>query len=143
MPETEYTKEELWKIYRMLPEDLKTAIFAGETAESISLACRIARVKKEKVSEVARYTGHVLMGLLPPDEFAQTLEKKVGLEPDCARMAAHQITRLVFNPLNESLKLIYEEKPKLVQKKEEEIEETLPKEKLKKKDIYREPIEES
>ena len=142
MAEQNYSKEELWKIYKMLPEDLKTAIFSAETAENISLACTIAGIKDKRVSEVARYTGRVLMGLLSPKEFVKVLEEKVGIEPDRAKRVAHQITRLVFNPVKESLTVLYEEeRPEIPGVKWEPVEKVLPEEKPKKQDIYREPIE--
>lgn len=131
----EYSKEQLWKIYELLPDELKTAIFAEETAENISTACNIAGINREKISEVARLTGHVLMGLLPPEEFSETLEKEVGLDSEKAKRVSHQITRLIFNPLKESLARLYEEGFPEVKK------EKLAEEKPKKEDIYREPIE--
>lgn len=138
----EYSKEQLWKIYEMLPEDLKTAIFANETAENISTACAMAGITDKRVSKVARLTGHVLMGLLPPAELQKSLEKDANLKPGEAKRVSHQIQRLILNPVKESLAVLYEEeggeKPEAQREKTEPEKE----EKAKKKDLYREPIEE-
>ena len=127
----EYPKEQLWKIYEKLPEELKEAIFSEETAESIGKICQENEVQEEKIPEIARYTGHVFMGLLSPDEFQETLETELELESEIAKKIAFQINRYIFRPVQESLRLLYEEtKPKRKEK-----------EKPKKKDTYRELIE--
>jgi hypothetical protein len=135
----ELSKEELWKIYELLPSELKEVIFSQQTADNISLACNMAGLDDEKVPEVARRTGDVLMGLLAPENFKEALEKELDLEEKQARVIAHQIQRLVFNPVKESLAILYTPEKELEEIKEEKIE----KEKPKRKDIYREPIEET
>lgn len=140
----DYSKDQLWKIYEMLPEELKDAIFSEETANNISLACSIAGLEDERVSQVARRTGHVLMGLLPLEEFQEELEKELEIEKSKAKKIAHQITRLVFNPVKESLALLYgEEKPGRTETATPSVRKVLQKREPEKKDIYRESIEES
>ncbi|MCD6528228.1 hypothetical protein J7K44_01155 [bacterium] len=150
---TEYTREQLWKLYKKLPEELKDAIFSEDTANSIGEICERNGIE-EKTSEVARYTGRVLLGILPPDEFQTALEKEVGLVKDKAKKVAREINRFVFYPVKESLVSLYrteippartpsvpppEIKPPSL--KEEGL--SIPKEKPEEKrvDIYREPIE--
>ena len=73
MPE-EYSKDQLWKLYEKLPEELQEAIFSGESADNIDNIC--ARNSIDNLTaEVAKYAGRVLMGILPPVDFQQTLEK--------------------------------------------------------------------
>lgn len=140
MPE-EYSKEELWELYESLPEDLQETIFSQETANSIYNACAENGIKDEGVSEISKYVGYVLLGLLPPDEFEKTLKEKLTLENDSAKKISQEITHLVFYPLKETLESIYKTEIALVPKPREEI----PKEKVvkakPKKDTYREPIE--
>ena len=132
----EYPKEQLWKIYENLPEELKEAIFSEETANNIGRVCEENKISEEKISEVARYTGHVLTGLLTPGEFQEVLETEVGLEKEVAKKVSFEINRYIFRPVKESLKLLYEEE-KPEKREHPEKEEKKPK----KKDIYREPIE--
>jgi len=107
MPE-EYVREQLWKLYGKLPEELKEAIFSVGTADIIGNTCERHKVPEEKVSEVAKYTGRVLMGLLPPNEFEGALEKEVKLKKDSAKNVSREISRLVFFPLKEVLSQLYE-----------------------------------
>lgn len=104
----EYSKEQLWKLYEKLPQELKEAIFSEDTAENISNVCEKNEiVEGEKISEIAKYTGRVLMGILPPDEFQRILEKEVKLKKEQAKMVAREINRFVFYPVKTSLEKLY------------------------------------
>jgi len=130
----EYTKEQLWKIFEKLPEELKEVIFAEKTADDIYHISKRNNIKEEKISEVARLTGNVLLGILPPEEFRNTLKKELNLKKDIAEKIAFQIERIIFFPVKKELTEIYQIKT---------TPETVIKEKIKrtKKDIYRESIE--
>jgi len=153
MPE-EYTREQLWKLYEKLPQELKEVIFSEETADSIWEICSRNGVEDERISEIARYTGRVLMGILPPAEFQETLEKELKLEKETAKKVAREINRLIFYPARTSLEELYKIEitpfapptPKAVPVEEKPVppKEAPPKpaeEKPKKEDIYREPVE--
>ena len=136
----EYTREQLWKLYEKLPGELKEAIFSVGTADSIYDICE--RNEVEEISEVAKYAGRVLLGVLPPDEFEETIKKEIKLKEDKAKKVSREINRFVFYPVKSSLEEIYktpitpppaglktapppEEKPKAPPRE----------------DVYREPIE--
>ncbi len=149
MPE-EYSKEKLWKLYEALPKELQEAIFSEETAISTHEACTKNGVVEEKISEVAKYTGYVLMGLLPPDELEKTLKGKLALSDEQAKNINHEITRFVFFPLRSVLETIYKTEVGQVAKpnpleKPSAAEEVLKEKKSSSgkriKDTYREPVE--
>ena len=130
----EYTKEQLWKIFEKLPEELKEVIFAEKTADDIYHISKRNNIKEEKISEVARLTGNVLLGILPPEEFRNTLKKELNLKKDIAENIAFQIERIIFFPNKKELTEIYQIKttPKTIVKE---------KPARSKKDVYREPVE--
>jgi hypothetical protein len=134
----EYPPEEVWKLYQTLPQELKEAIFSEETSERIwDISLRYG-IEDERISEIARYTGRVLMGLLPPEEFSEVLEKEINLEKEIAEKIAFEINRFIFYPVKNRLEELYKSEIKL-RKVEPSLEE-------KPKagpggDIYREPIE--
>ena len=141
----EYTKDQLWKLYENLPEELKEAVFAEETAENIYSVCVKNGIEDERISEIARYAGHVLLGVLPPEEFSTTLEKELKLKKEIAKKAAQEINRFIFYPVRTDLEKLY-------QTKTAPVGETMPvtqpiaveevkQESPKKEDTYREPIE--
>jgi hypothetical protein len=141
--EKEYTKEELWKIVEKLPGELKEAIFSGETAENIFNICSRNGIEDERMSKVAKYVGRVLMGLLPPSEFEETLEKEVEIEKETAKSIRREVEMLIFYPVRKQLEEIYKieiappaRPTKITPPPSFEKKPTPPK-----RDIYREPIE--
>lgn len=136
----EYTKDQLWKLYEKLPDELKEAIFSGDTADDIWNICE--RNEVNEVSKVAKYAGYVLMGVLPPDEFQKTLEVEVGLEKEMAKRVAQEINRFIFYPVKPALEELYKvtiTPPPAVPKVVSPPEEKPPAPPS--KDVYREPIE--
>ncbi len=104
MPQ-QYTKEELWKLYEKLPEELKEAVFSMETADNIWNTCE--RNNIDEVSGVAKLVGNVLLGILPPSEFQKTLEMELKLAPEVAKKVSQEIYRQVFYPVQIELSKLY------------------------------------
>ena len=144
----EYTSDQLWKLYKELPDELKEAIFSMETASSIYDICE--RNEIERAKELAECIGYVLLGVLSPDEFEKTIKKELKLKKDKAKKVSHEINRFIFYPVKSSLEEIYKapitpppaglkvapplgEKPKAPP---EEKPKAPPEE-----DVYREPLE--
>ena len=103
----EYTKEQLWKLYEKLPKELQEAVFSEETANNIDDICTRNGIEDNRISEIARYTGRVLMGVLPPEDFQETLEKELKLEKDLAKKVSQEINRFIFYPVKASLEELY------------------------------------
>ncbi|OGZ17643.1 MAG: hypothetical protein A2Z78_01980 [Candidatus Nealsonbacteria bacterium RBG_13_36_15] len=151
MPE-EILREDLWKLYEKLPKELQEIIFSEKTADDIGVICQKNEVPESKVPEVAKYTGRVLMSLLPPNELEEVLVKNVKLKGETAKNVAREITRFVFLPVKELLSQIYEAEVIPTAKAEKTTLESLPKEpasetpvsekqeKPKESDTYREPV---
>jgi hypothetical protein len=151
----EYPPEEIRKLLAKLPEDVKEVLFAEETSDAIYGSCKRNGVLEEKAMEVSKYVGYVLVGLLPPNEFQETLEKELGIETEKAKMITREITRYVFFPVKASLEELYKIEitpagartvpppspapPKPVEKPTEIPEKKPPEKPV--TDIYREPIE--
>lgn len=151
MPE-KFTREELWKLYQKLPQELQEAIFSEETADNIWNICERNEIKEEKMSKVAEYIGQVLLGILPPDEFQKILEKELKLKKEVTKKVFHEIYRFIFAPVKESLVELYKieitpstkppEAPPATKPPEVSPPEAPPsEEKPKKPDVYREPLE--
>jgi hypothetical protein len=167
--EKKYTPEEIWKIYEKLPEELKDAIFSEEAADNIFNICSRHGVKESRqISEVAKYVGRVLLGLLPPNELQETLEIEMKLEKEKAKKISQEVYRFIFYPVKASLEELYKieiappaqptkitpppqesqkvrEETKIKEeveiKEEKDIYREKTEEEKKQSDIYREPIE--
>jgi len=138
----EYSKEELWKLYEKITPELKEAIFSEATADTVFNICTRNKIEDERISEVAKYTGRVLLGILPPNDFQGVLEKEVKLEKEVAKRVAQEINRFIFYPVKSSLEELYKieitppAKPTKITPPPEEKPPAPPK-----KDVYREPVE--
>ena len=136
----EYTKEELQKLYEGLPEELKEAIFSVETADNIYNICTKNKIGEDKISEIAKYVGFVLFGILLAQNFQETLEKELKIEKEAAENIAAEINQLIFYPVKLVLQQLYKKEAELaegaVEKPVERIREESPR-----KDIYKEPVE--
>lgn len=147
MPE-KYTKEQFWKLYEKLPQELKDALFSEETGNYIYETCKKNGIE-DKLGEVVESVGQVLLGVLPIENFQENLEKELKLKKEVAKKVFQEINRFIFFPLKESLTALYgteiipTAKPSTLPP-EVPSEEAKPEEKptpLEKPDIYREPIE--
>ena len=149
-----YTKDQLWKLYDKLPAELQEAVFSEETAGYIGTVCERYGLEENKISEVAKFVGRVLMGVLPPKSFQEVLAKEIGLKKDAAQQISHEINRFVFAPVKDHLNQIYHigtEPPKKTAIPLEEAQESKPEqettappkteEKPTRPDAYREPLE--
>jgi hypothetical protein len=150
------TQEEFWKLYQKLPQELRDALFAEETGNSIYEICKRNEVL-DNLDQIVDYVGRVLIGLLPPNEFQDTLEKELGIETEKAKRITREITRYVFFPVKTSLEGLYKIEvtpagavPTIAPKPTPPRPEVKPAEKPEEKptekekpvtDIYREPIE--
>ncbi|MDP3995817.1 MAG: hypothetical protein Q8P74_01030 [bacterium] len=103
----QYTQEEFWKLYEKLSQELKDAIFSGETAEHIGNICKRYNIEGGTVFEVAERTRNVLLGLLPPNDLRATLEEELKLEKEIAEKVSKEIGRFIFYPVKPELEQLY------------------------------------
>ena len=130
----EYTREQLQKLYKKLPEELQDAIYSKETADSIYDICERNNIEEKSI--VAKLVGRVLLGILAPDEFQEAIEKELKLSREKAKEVAWEVSRFIFYPVRIHLEKLYQIEitpfpttPFSVKKEKPKI------------DKYREPIE--
>ena len=151
----EYSRQQLWKLFETLPQDLKDALLSEDTANTIREISQRYGIKEEELPRFAALVGDILMGLLPPEEFSKTLERELKIDKEKAEKISREVNRFILFPVKDSLAEFYKEirfapggrliKPGVGEERREEIEEI--REEIKKEekppqpDIYREPIE--
>jgi hypothetical protein len=137
----EYSREEFWKLYEKLPQELQEAIFSVENAKHIKEICKRNEIEA-KTSEIAKYAGDVLLGIFPPEDFKEYLEQELGIET--AKRVSHEINRFIFFPVKQALAELYRE-PTEAGAAPARPTETKPGTKTpsapEKEDVYREPVE--
>jgi hypothetical protein len=152
MEEQENQKDFFWKTYETLPDNIKEALFDEGNFNIVSEICEANGLSEEETkSQILKYVGKTLMGLLPIKEFPIILELDLDLDTEVARNISWEIDRRIFSHLRISLNKLYES---VAEKKEvsdntkkegsevkQEIEkEEKPKEPVNSKDPYKESI---
>lgn len=97
------SKEQFWKLYEGLPQELKDALFAPETGEQIEQTCQKYGVETAQADEIISLVGRVLLGLALPEDFQAVLENDLKMKKEIAKNVNHEINRFIFYPVKESL----------------------------------------
>ncbi len=127
-----YSAEEIQELYHSLPEDLKRASFSEKNTERVSSICKRYNLDNKKRDEVIRIVAHVLFGLLPPNNLAETLEKELKIDKDISQKIHTEVNVFIFSKVRDSLESLYD--TKIIKEEEEETT-------VRKEDPYKEPIE--
>jgi len=135
----ELSRDELWEICKTLSPELKDAVFSEDTADAIWNIAKLHEMKD--ISKLGKLTGQVLMGLLPPQFFKDTIKDELGLSEDIAKKASMEMEHFVFNQVKDELNKLYSEAGvKIEEDKEETKIKEKPPEQKKGPDSYREPV---
>ena len=105
MPQ-EYAFKDFWKLYKKLPKDLQDSVSSDETANIVNKICERHNVS-DGLYEIVDYTGQVLLGVLPPTELQETLEKELEIDKETAKKVVREINRFIFYPVKSSLEELY------------------------------------
>jgi len=136
----EYSREQLWELYKKLPQELKDALFAEETGNNIYEICERYGLGKS-LETIVDYVGNVLLGLLPPEDFQNTLETELKLEKETAEKVAREINRFIFYPVKPELEQLYKTGGVSAEEEISRPTERKTEEKPAGEDRYREPLE--
>lgn len=149
-----YTYEQLESRYKILPEDIKEAMTAVDTADTISSIGKKHSLHFDQIGDIAEEVGLTMLGLTKPQEFSANLQQKLpAVEAPTIQAITEDIDTLVFAKVRESLKAIHEQHENLPaaaggtsngknlfdQKMANLF--NLPKQEIKIQDPYREPME--
>ena len=103
-----YPREQLLDLYKSLPEELQNAIFSSAAADKMFDICQRNEVKDDNViSEIAKNTGCVMMGVLPPAELQGVFEKEIKLKKDTAKQIVWEISRFILFPVKKYIDALY------------------------------------
>jgi len=139
MPQ-KYTSKQFWKLYEKLPQELRDAVFSQEVGNDIFEICSRYNLLNSH-EDMINYVGQVLIGLLPPEEFEDTIEVALRLKKSKAKKISQEIYRYVFYPVKENLEKLYRmEIAPLAKMPVTPPPSEKPPEPPKKKDVYREPV---
>ncbi len=138
----QYSREQILELYRSMPKELKTALNSDHTVDTIEELSEKYNLSNEGHAALVDSVGYTMMGLLPPNEFEQSLQNLGAIEENIAEEIAKTVRRFLFYPVRKSLSVLYD-MPVLEANSAKDIKTETPAEKRKpqRKDFYREKIE--
>jgi len=115
-----YPKEKILQLYKSLPEELKDMLGAEETIDTLEELSNKYQLSDDQSAGLVNLVGEVMMGLLTPGEFQESLEALKIKKKDAAEIN-HTIYRFILYPVRRELNVLYEtqmEMPKTADKTE-------------------------
>ena len=105
-----YTNEQISKIYKSLPLDIREVIASVEYMDSVQAIGKKYKLLIDKVGVLSEETGFVLMGITLSKDFAKNIRERLEVSEDVAINIVKEINEQIFSVVRESLKKIYEER---------------------------------
>ncbi len=131
-----YSSDEMWDLFRELPEDLKDASFSERNGQRITNICQRYELDYKTKQQILKLVGYVLFGLLPPNKLTDLMVKDLGLKKEIAEKIYIEINAFVFFKVKDSLEKLYNIKITDKEVKKEEVEKAIETD-----DKYKEPID--
>lgn len=133
------TKDQYWKLFKSLPDEMKDVIFSEKTAKDINDIGE--RNQINNISLLADCVSQVLFGVLLPNDLPKVLEEDLGLKKSQLSSVMQEINRFIFYPIKPLLEELYRTELTPIAKQE-----TIPSGEertayVSSKDAYRETIE--
>lgn len=135
------TRAQLIERYEKINPKLKEAIFSVETADKIDELCREFNIiKEDEIGIFSTCVGRVLLGFISLENFGDILEKELNLEKQLTIELTQKTKDVIFSPL---ISLLDKGGDQNKLRKETAAIKSVPekKERPKRSDTYREPIE--
>lgn len=135
----DYSKEELWSLYKQIPKDLQRATFSEQVGKNIKKACNDSGISDESlILNITKDVGYVFLGLLSPSKFSNELQKDLKMKKELVSQVSARLINDIFLPLKKDLDALYEIEIKKVRVPKPKVKPVEKKKPI--KDIYREKI---
>lgn len=96
-----FPKQKIDEQYRKLPEELKDAIFSSSVAEKVIDIGRRFTLSIEETGILGEETGYIMLGLVRPEDFQNSLKDRLDLDEEDAEKLAHTVNSEIFFPIRE------------------------------------------
>lgn len=103
----QYTSQQLRKIYKELPEDIKEAIDNIDATYVIDEVGKKFNLHLDQISKLGEETGFVLLGVADPMEFVSNISEKLGIDKNIASQIVGEINEKIFVDIKESLREVH------------------------------------
>lgn len=102
---TTVSNEEIERRYEALPDDVLEAFEGADASRRIFEIAKAEGIAIDKIGEVARAVGYILLGVMPASDLPEALVSDLG-DQGKANKIALAISEKIFLPIRESMKKI-------------------------------------
>jgi len=99
-------KKAFYKLYDKIPSELQELLSSEEMGDDLENICTKYDIL-QYLAQINDYVGDTLLGLLPPNEFEETIKNDLKLDKDKAKKITREINRFVFYPVKSLLEDMY------------------------------------
>ena len=101
------SKNQALERWDTLPMTLREALYSDINSDFLWKTCQAEHIPEEKIYDVSRITGYVLMGFLHPGDLAGELTEILGIDKRITTSIADAIDKRIFAPLQEDIDKAY------------------------------------
>lgn len=103
----DFTKEQIKAAFQKIPSDIRDIIASVDKADALYAILEKYKLHVDKVGELGKQVDFVLIGLLHPSKFTESIQKKLEVSEADARAIAQDVNEKIFRPVRESLKKLH------------------------------------
>jgi hypothetical protein len=101
------TTDQALQRWDLLPIDLREALYSESNSDFLWKTSHDEHIPDEKVYEIAKVAGYVLMGFLHPEDLALEIVERLTLDRKTASNIQDALNKRVFAPLQADLDKVY------------------------------------
>ena len=98
-----YSKEQLYEIYRGLPEEIQDVMASMNSTYTIRTIGQKYGLHIDKIGELSDEIGLTMLGLTKSDDFLSHLKNRLQLDQATAEQITREVNGQIFLPIRESL----------------------------------------
>jgi hypothetical protein len=121
-----YTKELIQEIHHSLSPELLELIASDSTIATIEEVAVKEDFSVDQMKKIEKILSYRLMGLIPTENFAENIQKEVGVEKDVALRVVASLTKDVLTKVTSDALMAQENNAKNILSKQNTIHNTLP-----------------
>ena len=101
------TKQQALLRWDTLPDTLREALYSEPNSDFIWSTCRGENIPEQKIYDVARVAGYVLLGFLHPGDVAQELIEAITIDSKTAKDIQDALNNRIFSSLRADIDKAY------------------------------------
>jgi hypothetical protein len=101
------TTDQALERWDTLPDSLREALYSEPNSDFLWRTCQDENVPDEKIYEIAKVAGYVMMGFLHPEDVALEIVDRLALDRKTASDIQEALNKRVFAPLQADLSKVY------------------------------------